>query len=152
MESFRAENLNPHCFMNFRVQDEHGRIVGQSRNLAELRTKYRDQVAARFQSARIVPADAPAPKKGARGEEGGAAKAPGTPAPPSRRRLHRLELRPAARAARGEGGRPRDRRLPALHDDGASVSLRPSIRPKEAAKEFIAAASPGCSRWSSRPR
>ncbi|MCK6374539.1 MAG: ATP-dependent RNA helicase HrpA, partial [Zoogloea sp.] len=68
MESFRPENLNPHCFMNFRVQDEHGRILGQSRNLAELRTRFRDQVAARFQSARIVPAAepaAPAPKKGA---------------------------------------------------------------------------------------
>jgi hypothetical protein len=40
--------------------------------------------------------------------------------------------------------------FPALHDDGASVSLRPYDTPEEAAN--IAAASRGCSRWSSRPR
>ena len=134
MESFRAENLNPHCFMNFRVQDEHGCIVGQSRNLAELRTKYRDQVAARFQSARIVPADAPAPKKGA--PEATKAAAPGTPQAAEPRLAgftgwsfgplpELLEVKVAGREIVG---------FPALHDDGSSVSLRPFDTPEEAAK------------------
>ena len=129
MESFRPENLNPHCFMNFRVQDEHGRILGQSRNLAELRTKYRDQVAARFQSARIVPAaEAPAPKKGAaEAKKAEPPKAPGAPNAAEPRLAgftgwtfgplpELLEVKVAGRDIIG---------FPALHDDGSSVSLRP---------------------------
>ncbi|WP_345793135.1 ATP-dependent RNA helicase HrpA [Thauera sp. JM12B12] len=53
LESFRPENLKPHCFMNFRVIDEHGRVMGQSRNLMELRARFREQVAARFSAAKI---------------------------------------------------------------------------------------------------
>jgi ATP-dependent helicase HrpA len=53
LESFRPENLKPHCFMNFRVGDEHGRVMGQSRNLMELRARFREQVAARFSAAKI---------------------------------------------------------------------------------------------------
>ncbi|WP_341647065.1 ATP-dependent RNA helicase HrpA [Thauera sp. SDU_THAU2] len=53
LESFRPENLKPHCFMNFRIVDEHGRVMGQSRNLMELRARFRDQVAARFSAAKI---------------------------------------------------------------------------------------------------
>ena len=136
MESFRPENLNLHCFMNFRVQDEHGRILGQSRNLAELRTKFRDQVAARFQSARIVPAAkaepaAPAPKTVADAPKAAA------PAPAADKQLagftgwtfgplpELLEVKVAGREIVG---------FPALHDDGASVSLRPYDTPEEAAK------------------
>ncbi len=134
MESFRPENLNPHCFMNFRVHDEHGRILGQSRNLAELRTKFRDQVAARFQSARIVPAEAPAPKKGA--AESKKAEQPKASQPAEARLAgftgwtfgplpELLEVKVAGREIVG---------FPALHDDGASVSLRPFDTPEEAAK------------------
>ncbi|WP_018608979.1 ATP-dependent RNA helicase HrpA [Uliginosibacterium gangwonense] len=53
LASFRAENLNPHFFMNFRVIDEHGRVLGQSRNLAELRMQLKDQVAAAFRAAQV---------------------------------------------------------------------------------------------------
>ncbi|HHW64803.1 MAG TPA: ATP-dependent RNA helicase HrpA [Rhodocyclaceae bacterium] len=53
LESFRPENLKPHCFMNFRVIDEHGRVMGQSRNLMGLRARFREQVAARFSAAKI---------------------------------------------------------------------------------------------------
>ena len=53
LESFRPENLKPHFFMNFRVIDEHGRVMGQSRNLMELRARFREQVAARFSTAKI---------------------------------------------------------------------------------------------------
>jgi ATP-dependent helicase HrpA len=135
MESFRSENLNPHCFMNFRVQDEHGRILGQSRNLAELRTRFREQVAARFQAAKIVPvSEAPAPKKGQleAPKADVSAKAPAAdaqlggytgwtfgPLP------ELLEIKVAGREIVG---------FPALHDDGASVSLRPYDTPEEAAK------------------
>jgi len=51
LESFRPENLLAHCFMNFRVIDEHGRVLGQSRQLSELRTRFKDRVAARFEAA-----------------------------------------------------------------------------------------------------
>ncbi|WP_332670354.1 ATP-dependent RNA helicase HrpA [Aromatoleum sp.] len=61
IESFRPENLNPHFLMNFRIVDEHGRVLGQSRNLAELRARLRDQVAERFRGARLaLSASAPA--------------------------------------------------------------------------------------------
>lgn len=53
LESFRPENVNAHCFMNFRVIDEHGRPLMQSRNLAELRVKLKDQVASVFRNAQI---------------------------------------------------------------------------------------------------
>ncbi len=53
LESFRAENLKAHAFMNFRVIDEHGRVMGQSRDLMELRARFREQVAARFSAASI---------------------------------------------------------------------------------------------------
>ncbi|MBP8133074.1 MAG: ATP-dependent RNA helicase HrpA [Zoogloea sp.] len=135
MESFRSENLNPHCFMNFRVQDEHGRILGQSRNLAELRTRFREQVAARFQAAKIVPAsEAPAPKKGQPEVQ---KSAPSGKAPAAEAQLggytswtfgplpELLEIKVAGREIVG---------FPALHDDGASVSLRPYDTPEEAAK------------------
>ena len=49
LESFRPENLLAHCFMNFRVIDEHGRVLGQSRQLSELRARFKDRVAARFE-------------------------------------------------------------------------------------------------------
>ncbi|HRP97238.1 MAG TPA: ATP-dependent RNA helicase HrpA [Rhodocyclaceae bacterium] len=72
IESFRVENLKPHCFMNFRAIDEHGRVLGQSRNLAELRARLGGQVAERFRAARIV-----VPRKGAAVDEPGEAPAAG---------------------------------------------------------------------------
>ena len=136
MESFRPENLNPHCFMNFRVQDEHGRILGQSRNLAELRARFRDQVAARFQAAKIVPAaEAPAPRKNPPGKGEAPVDAGKTEAPAAQLAgftgwtfgalPELLEVKVAGREIVG---------FPALHDDGASVSLRPYDTPEEAAK------------------
>lgn len=53
VESLKAENLPTHCFMNFRVLDEHGRMLGQSRSLAELRARYREQVRALFDDASL---------------------------------------------------------------------------------------------------
>ncbi|KAF7600322.1 MAG: ATP-dependent RNA helicase HrpA [Candidatus Dactylopiibacterium carminicum] len=53
MASFRNENLNPHCFMNFRVIDQHGRVLDQSRDLAALRLSLKDSAAAAFRAAQI---------------------------------------------------------------------------------------------------
>ncbi|THF60586.1 ATP-dependent RNA helicase HrpA [Pseudothauera nasutitermitis] len=141
LESFRAENLHLHCFMNFRVIDEHGRVLGQSRDLAELRARYREQIANRFRAARIdnVGAPAGAPPAGKKSQEAptdavakpqaAAAKPAGVPggliawtfgALPEL-----LEIRVDGREVIG---------FPALHDDGDSVSLRPYDTPEEAAR------------------
>ncbi len=59
-DAIRAENLPAHLIMNVRVMDEHGCVLGQSRNLAELRTRLKDEVARRFEAARIsLPAAQP---------------------------------------------------------------------------------------------
>jgi ATP-dependent helicase HrpA len=132
-ESFRVENLPPHCFMNFRLVDEHGRVLGQSRNLAELRAAFREQVANQFRAARIqgvgTAADAPNAAKSSPpvGQN---------PAAPERGLSgltawtfgalpELLEVRIAGREIIG---------FPALHDDGDSVSLRPYDTPEEAAR------------------
>ncbi|QTQ37263.1 ATP-dependent RNA helicase HrpA [Aromatoleum petrolei] len=145
MESFRAENLNPHCFMNFRVIDEHGRVLGQSRNLAELRTRLRDQVAERFRGARItmpeVAAKAVTPKATTPPAPTQTPKGQGAPAKPTAETSaaqlsgltawtfgplpELLEVKVAGREVIG---------FPALHDDGDSVSLCPYDTPEEAAK------------------
>ncbi|MDQ7988640.1 MAG: ATP-dependent RNA helicase HrpA [Candidatus Dactylopiibacterium sp.] len=148
LASFRVENLNPHCFMNFRVIDEHGRVLDQSRNLAELRTQLRDQVSAAFRAAQV---------EGSLGAQLAAlslraaepAKAQAAPAATAA-----SEAAPAPRAAPSEalsglrswsfGELPEllevslNRRtligFPALHDDGDSVSLRPFDTEEEAAR------------------
>lgn len=154
LESFRPENLKPHCFMNFRVIDEHGRMLGQSRNLAELRARFREQVAARFSGAKIGRALAAA-MSGADGASSGAAKSGRTPEgresklgtartderkpPPPQAAApavsfttwsfgalpELLEVKVAGREVIG---------FPALHDDGEGVSLRPYDTPEEAAR------------------
>jgi ATP-dependent helicase HrpA len=143
MESFRPENLNPHCFMNFRVIDEHGRVLGQSRNLAELRTRLREQVAQRFRAARIAVPESVAPNAAiltsstsparvpagvtttAAGERGASDLLAGFTAWTFGALPELLEVKVAGREVIG---------FPALHDDGDSVSLRPFDTPEEAAK------------------
>jgi len=124
LESFRPENLPPHASMNFRVIDEHGRVLGQSRNLAELRARFGREVAERF---RTVVVEAPAEPAPAR--EAGRPAAEGTLAGLTAWTFGELpeliELRVAGRDVIG---------FPALHDDGDSVSLRPFDTPEEAAR------------------
>ena len=162
IESFRPENLNPHFLMNFRVIDEHGRVLGQSRNLAELRTRLRDQVAERFRGGRIALPQSVAPADG-----GGASISPAGTAPVRKGQPSATGTTPPSGPAKagaalerptgGAGGRelggftawtfgPLPELLevkvagrdvigyPALHDDGESVSLRPFDTPEEAAK------------------
>ncbi|MDR1463077.1 MAG: ATP-dependent RNA helicase HrpA, partial [Azoarcus sp.] len=134
LESFRPENLPPHCFMNFRVIDEHGRLLGQSRQLSELRSKLKEQVAARFETAAIESG----PQGGKRGSkhgealsgndaltDSGAAQFAGLTAWTFGVLPELIELRIGGREAIG---------FPALHDDGGSVSIRPCDTPEEAAR------------------
>jgi ATP-dependent helicase HrpA len=48
MTDFKAETLSPHSFMNFRVIDEHGRMLDVGRNLAALRAEFGAQAQASF--------------------------------------------------------------------------------------------------------
>ena len=115
LEGFRLENLLPHCFMNFRVIDEHGRVLGQSRQLSELRAQFKDRVAARFQAAIPSPADGRGAKQLSSGFTGWAfGNLP-----------ELLEVSIDGVDAIG---------FPALRDDGDSVSLHPFDTPEEAAR------------------
>ncbi|ARP86094.1 ATP-dependent RNA helicase HrpA [Bordetella genomosp. 9] len=46
---FKLETLPAHLFMNFRVIDEHGRMLGAGRNLAQLKAEFGRQAQADFQ-------------------------------------------------------------------------------------------------------
>ena len=61
---FKLEQLAPHLFMNFRVVDEHGRQLGQGRQLAALKAELGGQARSAFQAlaALKLPAAAEAPK------------------------------------------------------------------------------------------
>ncbi|MDR1423125.1 MAG: ATP-dependent RNA helicase HrpA [Azoarcus sp.] len=140
LESFRLENLPPHCFMNFRVLDEHGRMLGVSRQLSELRARLKEQVAEKFAAA--VLGNGVVGGRGARIQTDGAGTPRGEGAarpagpPPSQPFAgfsawtfgplpELLEIRIANRDVIG---------FPALHDDGECVSLRPYDTPEEAAR------------------
>ncbi|MCL1825878.1 MAG: ATP-dependent RNA helicase HrpA [Betaproteobacteria bacterium] len=139
LESFRPENLAPHCFMNFRVIDEHGRVLGQSRQLSELRARFKERVAARFEAAipTISPSSATTPslrtttpslratppEEG--NGEGGKQLSSGFVAWDFGKLPELLEVDIDGHEAIG---------FPALRDDGDSVSLRPFDTPEEAAR------------------
>ncbi|MEO6276606.1 ATP-dependent RNA helicase HrpA [Roseateles sp.] len=61
---FKLELLPPHLFMNFRVVDEHGRQLGQGRQLAALKAELGGQARSAFQAlaALKLPASEPVPK------------------------------------------------------------------------------------------
>ena len=48
---FRPENLPPHCFMNYRLLDQHGRQLELERNLSLLQNKYVHEVREIFSKA-----------------------------------------------------------------------------------------------------
>jgi len=70
---FKLEQLAPHLFMNFRVVDEHGRQLGQGRQLAALKAELGGQARSAFQALAALklpgkedaaPKSAPAPVAG----------------------------------------------------------------------------------------
>jgi ATP-dependent helicase HrpA len=74
---FKLEQLPPHLFMNFRVVDEHGRQLGQGRQLAALKAELGGQARSAFQALAALklpaaeapkPASAPIVGKGIRAE------------------------------------------------------------------------------------
>ncbi|MCE4553403.1 ATP-dependent RNA helicase HrpA [Roseateles cellulosilyticus] len=75
---FKLEQLAPHLFMNFRVVDEHGRQLGQGRQLAALKAELGGQARSAFQALAALklptkeeapkPAPAPMAGKGIRAE------------------------------------------------------------------------------------
>ncbi|MFN3983990.1 MAG: ATP-dependent RNA helicase HrpA [Rhodocyclaceae bacterium] len=160
MESFRPENLKPHCFMNFRLIDEHGRVLGQSRNLADLRARHGRQVAERFRQAQLADAlqavgvaeaavaAAPAPTRQSGGREGGGGVQRGASSP-RQSGATSLEATGALSGLTawtfGELPELLELRVagrdvigfPALHDDGDSVSLRPFDTPEEARRVHL---------------
>ncbi|MEC5396885.1 ATP-dependent RNA helicase HrpA [Uliginosibacterium sp. H1] len=158
LAAFRLENINPHCFMNFRVIDEHGRVMMQSRNLPELRVKLKDQVAAAFRSAQV---------EGSMGAQlaalnvAGRAPTEEAAAPAASSQAGRASPAPQASASKEQAASTAPTQLtgitswsfgelpellevkvgnrnligfPALHDDGDSVSLRPYDTEDEAAR------------------
>jgi ATP-dependent helicase HrpA len=74
---FKLEQVPPHLFMNFRVVDEHGRQLGQGRQLAALKAELGGQARSAFQALAALklpateppkPAPAPVAGKGVRAE------------------------------------------------------------------------------------
>ncbi|MDR2259389.1 MAG: ATP-dependent RNA helicase HrpA [Azoarcus sp.] len=129
LESFRPENLPPHCFMNFRVVDEYGRMLGQSRQLNELRAKLKEQAASRFEAAMSgrdagKRGEAPAENSG-RADGDGVAPSAGLTAWTFGALPELIALQIDGREVIG---------FPALHDDGDSVSIRPCDTPEAAAR------------------
>lgn len=141
LASFRTENLKAHSFMNFRVVDEHGRVLAQSRDLAELRSRFGREVAERFKRARVLGQDLDSPGESPQARHSKPTQAAPAVAGDKTRPANAsisgltawtfgtlpelLELRVAGREVVG---------FPALHDDGDSVSLRPFDTPEEAAR------------------
>ncbi|MBQ1657452.1 MAG: DUF3418 domain-containing protein, partial [Rhodocyclaceae bacterium] len=122
VESFRPENLPPHCFMNFRVEHSDGRVLGQSRNLAELRQRLGNDAAAQLRQAAAAP-QAPATNE-----------ADANAAPAAHSKLtswsfgelpELIELTVGGQSVIG---------FPALVDEGDSVALRAFDTPEEATR------------------
>ncbi len=147
LESIRSENLTAHYFMNFRVIDEHGRVMGQSRDLAELRSRLGAKVESSFAAALLNVKDSLAPKATAQEE-----RRSGFSPTSASNKGSRVETRPTDAASAvfeklttwsfGElpelmevkvGGRDVIG-FPALVDEGDSVSLRAFDTPEKAAQ------------------
>ena len=68
---FKLETVAPHLWMNFRVVDEHGRLLGTGRNLSALKAELGVQARSAFQAlAGLKLAAAVAPKSEAKGLKG----------------------------------------------------------------------------------
>jgi ATP-dependent helicase HrpA len=85
----KVDMLSPHFFMNFRVVDEHGRVLGQGRNLGALKAEWGKQARGAFQAlanlklgqgAPAAPGTATAPASGTSGRSGANGTSQGTAA------------------------------------------------------------------------
>jgi ATP-dependent helicase HrpA len=85
----KVDMLTPHFFMNFRVVDEHGRVLGHGRNLGALKAEWGKQARGAFQAlanlklgegAKTAEAAAPAAERAASAPQTGKTVAPSKPA------------------------------------------------------------------------
>ncbi|MGZ8260942.1 MAG: DUF3418 domain-containing protein, partial [Caldimonas sp.] len=83
---FKHEQLSPHLLMNLRVVDEHGRQLGESRHLAELKASLGTQARSAFQAraALRLPSEAPAGAPAPAPDKTAAARPAPEPAMPAR--------------------------------------------------------------------
>ena len=139
---FKLDMLAPHLFMNFRVVDEHGRQLGQGRNLGALKAEWGAKARGAFQALaglKLAPqaaapaapakAEASAPHKGGKP----AAAASATPAVPAEQRYtawtfgelpELMEIRKGGQTLIG---------FPALIDQNDAVSIEVFDEPEVAA-------------------
>ena len=74
---FKLEQLQPHLFMNFRIDDENGRQLGMGRDLAGLKAEFGAKARSAFQALAVlkrgaaVAADAPSPQPSPASAKGG---------------------------------------------------------------------------------
>ena len=123
LDAFRSEMVPPHFFMNFRTVDEHGRMLGQSRNLQELRSRYASTIEQTFARAEVKE----------EGEEGKGAVSPKGTSSGALAGLTSwsfgelpeiMEVKAGGRSVIG---------FPALVDEGETVALRVQDTPEKAA-------------------
>jgi ATP-dependent helicase HrpA len=85
----KVDMLTPHFFMNFRVVDEHGRVLGHGRNLGALKAEWGKQARGAFQAlanlklgegAKAAEAAAPAAERAATAPQPGKPSVPSKPA------------------------------------------------------------------------
>jgi ATP-dependent helicase HrpA len=109
---FKLEQLQPHLFMNFRINDEHGRQLGMGRDLAGLKAEFGAQARSAFQALAVLkrgttvatdqPSPQPSPASGGGGHTGRAG--PSTDSPAAGRAGRRASHpHPPAGEGRGEG-------------------------------------------------
>ena len=153
-EDFKHEQLAPHLLMNVRVVDEHGRQLGESRHLAELKSALGLQARSAFQA--LAALRLPAQAAGASAASAGPAPAMIARARSCRERtaepggagaceLHRLDLRRVARADGSAPGRPGAGRLSGPDRQGSARRDRGLRRARGRRREAPRrTAPPGC--------
>jgi ATP-dependent helicase HrpA len=94
---FKLDMLSPHLFMNFRITDEHGRQLGQGRNLGALKAEWGAKARGAFQALASLKVAAGA---GGVRAEGAAAGAPAAPLGQGGRRCRRKSVPAQAHDAR----------------------------------------------------
>ncbi|MEZ5616929.1 MAG: ATP-dependent RNA helicase HrpA [Rhodocyclaceae bacterium] len=119
LDAFRSEMVPAHFFMNFRAVGEHGRILGQSRNLQELRSRYAREIEQSFAAA--APAEA--------AEAAGDAPADGV-----LQGLTSWSFGELPEIMEVKAGKHTVIGFPALVDEGDSVALRVQDTPEKAAQ------------------
>ncbi len=141
---FKPDMLSAHLFMNFRVTDEHGRQLGQGRNLAALKAELGAQARGAFQALASIkiannqantPAEAEKPsKRPAPPRSEGQGAGPTTPPPVQAQARHTdwsfgelPELMELARGSQVLVG------FPALIDQGDAVTIEVFDEPEVAA-------------------